>query len=366
MDKYILKAYLGSVLYCFTAFCLIYVILDLFHYLSRFMEAGTPVRIIAVYYGLWVLPFLEYLFPATLLFATLYTLWRLARTNEITAMRACAVSRLRIMAPFLGVGLAFTLLTMSIKEWAVPASRAWVENFRSARFRYEEDLASEHISFIYHDPHQRTVWTIDQLDIHAPQTLHGVTITQARENGTRLRKITARKAQWLDAQWWLFGGEVQAYHDSPFNVPRGAPRILPGAGREFPELASVQPRDIAIQYKSWESQSLSTADMVRHLQKMSHGSGGDLAEKRTALHFRLAIPWACLVVTLFGIPIGLRNSRQGILACIALALACFVGFYALLHAGVFLGRNGIVPPWLGAWLSNMFFLGAGLFMIRRV
>ena len=363
MDKYLLKEYVVGVLFCFTAFCLIYIVLDLFYYLSRFLDAQTPPAIIAYYYLLWVLPFLEYLFPASLLFAALYTLWRMARNNEVTAMRAGGVSLNRIMAPFMGVALVFAVSTVAIKEWAVPATREWQRNFLDARRHYDpEALMSKPASFVYHAPGVNAVWFIDRFDVNRPEILHGVKITETRENGTREREIVASEAHWLDGQWWFFDAAIQAYRDSPFHVPYGVPEQFPSAGVEITGLC-IEPQDIAVNAKPWDF--LSTREMMRRIDLHPHLSGEDLARKKTDIHFRMAIPWACLVVTLFGIPIGTRSSRQNILLCLVLALTSFFGFYALLHVGVFMGRNQWVPPWLGAWLSNIVFAVVGWLQIRR-
>jgi lipopolysaccharide export system permease protein len=363
-DRYILLEYVKSVLFCFVAFCLIYVLLDLFQYLSRFLEAQTPLPVVAYYYLVWVLPFLEYLFPAALLFAALYTLWRMARNNEITAMRACGIGIRRIMAPFLGVSMLFVVATIGIKEWAVPATRAWHGEFRRQRFRYPvDDTATIARDFIYHAPSARAIWSIRSFHPSRPSVLHGVKITLTRANRTREKEIHAAQAQWLDGQWWLFEARTQAYRDSPFHVPAGPPQALPEAGVPMRELATVRPSDIAIHARPWEA--LNTRDMLRRIALNPGMPEEELARRKTDVHFRLAIPWSCLVVALFGIPVGTRSSRQNILLCVVLALGCFFGFYGLLQLGVFLGGNGWLPPWLAAWFSNALFAMTGWLMIRK-
>ena len=45
-------------------------------------------------------------------------------------------------------------------------------------------------------------------------------------------------------------------------------------------------------------------------------------------------------------------------------LICFV-FYGSVKAGQALGWNGIISPWLGAWLAMFLFGGLGLLLLRR-
>ena len=49
-----------------------------------------------------------------------------------------------------------------------------------------------------------------------------------------------------------------------------------------------------------------------------------------------------------------------------IALAFFLGFYALTQIGMFVGKREILQPWLGAWLSNIVFLAAGMLMVWRM
>ena len=89
LDKYLLREYLVPVAYCLSAFGMVFVIYDLFDHLARFMDAKTPWTSSGLYYLCMLAQSIEFLVPASLLLATLYTLWHLARNNEITAMRAC-------------------------------------------------------------------------------------------------------------------------------------------------------------------------------------------------------------------------------------------------------------------------------------
>ena len=125
MDRYILREYLTPVGYCLGTFTMFYVIWDLFANLGEIIEAKTPVLLIGRYYLCLVLPTLEFLAPASLLLATLYTLWHLTRNNELTAMRSSGVSLYRIMVPFLAVGMVFSIVTGVVKESIGPEAARW-------------------------------------------------------------------------------------------------------------------------------------------------------------------------------------------------------------------------------------------------
>jgi lipopolysaccharide export system permease protein len=80
----------------------------------------------------------------------------------------------------------------------------------------------------------------------------------------------------------------------------------------------------------------------------------------------MAMPWACFIATLLGIPAGTVTGRQGAMMAILSAIGCFFAFYALVHVGIFLGKREVVAPWLGAWLPDIAFAAAGAWWVATM
>jgi lipopolysaccharide export LptBFGC system permease protein LptF len=139
--------------------------------------------------------------------------------------------------------------------------------------------------------------------------------------------------------------------------------MLADAGELIPELTET-PTDLISEVRVW--QHMSSSEMLDYLRKHPNISREAVADRKTDLHVRLAIPWACLLVTVFGIPVGAISSKQNVMAGIFIAVAFFLGFYLLLQMGIFWGKKQILFPWLGAWFSNIVSLAAGVVMIRRM
>jgi lipopolysaccharide export LptBFGC system permease protein LptF len=106
--------------------------------------------------------------------------------------------------------------------------------------------------------------------------------------------------------------------------------------------------------------------MVRYLKEHKGSSGKDIAQRKVELHRRLAMPWACLIVTLFGIPAGSKSARQNALSGVFLAVGFFLAFYFLNQVGAFLGIKEVISAWLGAWLSNIVFMIVGIWLMVRI
>jgi len=362
MDKYLFREYLLPVFYCLSGFIMIYVVYDLFDHLSRFMEAKTPLALVFRYYLCLIVTTLDYLVPASLLLATLYTLWHLTRNNELVALRASGVSILRTMCPLLCVGLAFALTTAVFKETVAPKAALWAMRFAGNNMRLPGQQVYRDQA--YYNSSEQRLWLIEQFDERNPEQLIGVKIKQEREDGTKTREIIAQKAEWLDGHWWFYNIGFREY--GPGGIPistSGTPVTSSNTVTEMAYLTET-PMDFANEMKSWIF--LSTVEMWRYLARHPNLSDAAVASKKFDLHSRLAMPWACLIVTLFGIPVGTKGQRQSVLTGVFLAITLFFGFYALMQVGVLLGKGQIVWPWLGAWLSNIVFLIAGVAMVARM
>jgi lipopolysaccharide export LptBFGC system permease protein LptF len=107
-------------------------------------------------------------------------------------------------------------------------------------------------------------------------------------------------------------------------------------------------------------------EIARYLRKNPDLSREKKAAKKYEFHRRMAMPWACLVVTLFAIPAGAKSSRQSILIGLLLAMSFFLGFYMLSQVGLLLGKQKQIAPWLGAWLSNLVFFVIGVVMSIKI
>jgi lipopolysaccharide export system permease protein len=363
VDRYLTREYLVPVTYCLFAFGMIFVVIDLFDNIGKFLEAGTPPLTIGRYYLCTLAPVLEFLAPASLLLATLYTLWQLTRNNELIAMRASGISLYRIMLPFLAVGLIASLLSALVKEHVAPRVGLWAEEFRASRFTVPHPPRIYYDRAFFNSTDHR-LWHVEEYDMDDPGKLLRVKITQERADRTREKVMVADKAQYLDGEWWFVNLRVQEFdeHDNPLGKLEPVP-ATPGAAVSIPGM-SEEPSMFINEIKPWEM--LTATEMATYIRQRPDLSAENYASKRFDLHQRLAMPWACLIVTLFGIPAGAKGGRQSAISGIFMSIGLFFGFYALMQLGMILGKREIVWPWLGAWLSNLVFFVAGLIMLARM
>lgn len=80
----------------------------------------------------------------------------------------------------------------------------------------------------------------------------------------------------------------------------------------------------------------------------------DINRYYVELHKKIAIPIACFIFILLGIPLGIISKKGNFSISIAVSLGFFVLYWALLTVGEFLGDEGKLNPALAVWLGNIF------------
>jgi lipopolysaccharide export system permease protein len=76
-------------------------------------------------------------------------------------------------------------------------------------------------------------------------------------------------------------------------------------------------------------------------------------EKRAELHWRLALPVMCLVLTLVAVPLSRLRPRQGRYARVWLAIMVYFVYSNLISAGKVWLAHGTTPEILGLWWTHV-------------
>ena len=82
-------------------------------------------------------------------------------------------------------------------------------------------------------------------------------------------------------------------------------------------------------------------------------------------HKKLAIPFACLVFALLGVPMAVTTSRNGKGISVSLALGVYLIYYLFLVSGEKFADRGKMDPMLAMWSANLVLLAIGIPIFSR-
>ncbi len=360
LDRYILWQFLVPWVYCFLAFTMVYIVFDLFNNLGDFIQGHASLLSLIRYY-LWVIPAsLIYIMPVSLVLALLWSLSRLTRHNELTAMRACGLSLLRLMAPLFVVGILASLIVLGVNETVGSTCAYLAKQFVRAQGRSDKESVWIAEFLPYQNRRAYRTWLIRRFDT-VTGDMEGVEVVQQTPQGRDAWKAMAERATWTGGQWWFEKVTIQYYDEH--GHPRGVPRHLPvRVMTEFDET----PKDFLAEVK--DPEFLTAAEIFEYIRGHPDLSPATVRRLTVDAHARWAMPWGCLVAILFGIPFGTTTGRQGAIRGVMLCLGLFFSSWVLVSLGLWAGKRGLfgIPPWLAGWGPTLLYLVIGAVLALRI
>jgi LPS export ABC transporter permease LptF len=87
---------------------------------------------------------------------------------------------------------------------------------------------------------------------------------------------------------------------------------------------------------------------------------------RIEFNKRFSYPFACLVLMLVGVPLGLSSKRGGKSTGFVLTILLVFIYYFLSSVGVAFASQGKLSPFLGVWGANLIFASAGALLLQQL
>jgi lipopolysaccharide export system permease protein len=356
--RYILREYAKIFLMCFSGLMTIYLVIDFFEKVRRFLKFDANMVDVVAYFALKTPAISFQITPLAILMATLLTLGLLARNNEITAMRSCGISLTWIASPFLIFASFVSLILLSFSSTVIPLASEKAEQIRLVR------IEKKPAPMAVKAPRPWIRIGSDSLMHVAEVEIGGATLHQVHlyhfQNGFRLDRMTeAATATYTPDGWLLTKGNQRRFH------PDGSVALVE-FGQQPVELSLI-PDDFST-WLAGDSETMTVRDIRGYISRFKN-EGSSFARLLTDYYGRLAFPFVAVVMVIVGLALSLRRSgvRGGTMA-VGIGQAFVVGFcYWTTHSiAIALGRGGLLAPMLAGWIANLLFASFGLYLLLKV
>ncbi|MGD9347493.1 MAG: LPS export ABC transporter permease LptF, partial [Candidatus Aminicenantes bacterium] len=91
----------------------------------------------------------------------------------------------------------------------------------------------------------------------------------------------------------------------------------------------------------------------------------DLISHWVEIHKKFALPFACLIFAVLGLPLGATTRKGGRTSGFTISIGIILIYYVLITAGEQLAMDGKIPPFVGMWGPNIIFAICGVFLLIR-
>lgn len=351
LSRYLVRQFLSLFLLIALGFVLLYLIVDLFDRMDIFLRHDASVQATARYFLFKIPLMLTQVTPPAVMTAVLLSLGLLARHNEITALRASGVSLTQTALPLLVTALGISFGILLWNETVVPYSSRQFEYINNIEIRKRDlkGILSDR-EIWYHG--KSGFYNIGLVDKDR-KILYGLVIYRMDDDFRLTSVVQVPSAAWAGDRWQTQGGIEHHMNGGVVSTTALQPDqlVIPETLNDFLEVAR-------------EPEELSFFTLRDWIVKLTR-KGVDASEYLVDLHLKLSLPFASLILTLLGIPIGGRVRRHPSLALVAgLGLAVGFGYWVLLALSLSLGHSGALPPIVAAWSANLVFglIGVALFL----
>lgn len=351
LDRYILGRVIFPLALIFLAFVGIFVIVDLFDHVHTFIDNSVPIPIVGLYY-FYYLPLIVVLTtPIAMLLATMLSLGRLSKRNEIMALKGSGVTVYRILAPVLVLAALLSAANLFIGETLVPpATRRRIEIEDDYIKRRTERVIKSDVIYVRPDG---TTFLARRFNVRR-QTAEEVTVEEFDSELRPTSRIDARTATWEDDHWVFYDGRLRRFTVEGENATSFDTLDLP--------YSEPTPSDLA--RRRLEPEEMGSRELRSYIARL-RSSGSGSRELDVELRLKFSFPLVTLIMTLLGAPLAIGARRTGFAISFAAALAISFLYYGLIQVGGVLGREGVLPPIVSAWIANVLFAAIGAAILAR-
>lgn len=352
------RALLGTVLFTFVLF--LERVRKLFEQLVRGSASPDTVGYL---FTLLLPPVLTFTIPIGVLVGTLIALSRMSGDAEITAMRASGLSSRRLLRPVLAFAMLAMLVTGAMSTWLTPL--AVRETFKLLNKLIAAQLTAEIQPRVFAEQFPDTILYVGDVipgdvvrwrnvflaDISPPEKRKSTTGDAAGDAPritTATEAIAVPNVERNSIQLTLTNGstheigqdDISQYYSSTFPVFE---QVLEAAKRN-----EVRPR---LQFTAMDMGPLWREDSV---------------EARVELHNRMALPFACLLLALIGVPLGISTRKGGKSSAFVLTVIVAFLYYMGMVTLIPLALQGRLPVVVALWLPNLVLLVTSFVLVMRM
>jgi lipopolysaccharide export system permease protein len=353
LDRYVLQSWIRIFVVTALGFPLVSIVINLTDTLNRLLDRGLTMREIVVSYIYSVPENVFLVMPAAVLFATVFTVGAMGRHSELTAAKASGQSFHRLMRPIFIAAAAASGLAFVVGELAPGATARQLEIQKAKPSR----PTSTRFNFVYRGD-AGWVYTIRSLDV---------------TNRQLKQLLLERQGTGLNYPGLVLTADSASYDAGlkTWRLRRGASRIIASPARQATfnfrtmrlKALKQTPADLLAESKAPDE--MRYAELGRYIDALKR-SGNDANKLVVEQALKLALPATCIIIALFGAPLGVTTPRAGAAVGIAISLGTTVIFLLFVQITKAIGAGGLINPTLAAWIPNVVFLFAGLVLLARV
>ncbi len=309
--------------------------------------------------------------PLGVLVGVLIALSRMSADGEITAMRAAGVPSVSVVRPVLAFSTCGLIITAIASLWITPLTLKLTSDI--AKNLAAAQLTTDIQARIFEEQFPNTVLYVDEVVTGVQVVWHrmmlaDVTTSEDLEAQHRDRgegpKITIAEEAVVTPDpernriQLNMKGVHTTYRDKDGHV------ISEVTPEGIYALEAQKPSDLHLNH---EVSEVDTGPLYKRVYRnRSKLTQDEWVEAAIEFHKRFAIPFACILLALVGIPLGVSSRKGGKSTAFVLTVLLAFLYYTGLISLIGLAKKGTLTPAVAVWLPDAIFAVVGLVLLLRL
>jgi lipopolysaccharide export system permease protein len=302
--------------------------------------------------------FLVFVIPMSIMLAVLLTFLRLSADNEIIALKTGGLNLYRLLPSVFLFCLIGCGLTLIISIHGLPWSRQSINKLSIKVLSSNLDIGLKERTF--NDSFAGMMLYVNKVDIKN-DVLMDVFIEDKRTKDIVSTVVASRGKLYSEPGALVF--HLRLYKGIINQV---------GLEDRTANTISFDTYDLSLDLKKAavnlgsrkHRKEMSLSEMRQYLKREQRK---DQRYYKTLLEFhkKFSIPFACFVLGLLAMPLGIQSKSAKRSTGLVLGLFFFLIYYLLLSVGMVWGETGDYPPVVGMWVPNIIIGGLGIYLLVR-
>ncbi len=353
LDWYILRRFLTTYIFVVLVIVLIVCVIDYTEKIDDFIKRQAPTDKIFLEYYLNFIPYwANYISPLMVFIATVFMTSRLAAKSELIAILSTGASFGRLLRPYLIGATVLGIITYGLVNYIIPQAN-------KTRISFEINYIRDQYTFNGRNVHLKIAPNIyAYLETYNNVQNTGFKFTLERMKGNQLlEKLTADRIEWdtKKNKWVLYDYRVRKFDGLKETLTPGS---------RIDTTLNLNPSDFDSDYSLYET--FTRPELDRYITLLQSRGADGVSTYLLEKYSRDTRPFAILILTVIGVVLSARKSRQGVGWQMALGflLAFTYLLFFLLAKGI--ADQGKMNPILAVWLPNLIFAGIGVLLYRTI
>ncbi len=354
IQQYVLSDFLRYFFSALLILIFIYIIINLFDNLGRYLSRNVPFMDIITYYLYLIPSYTVLLIPVAAIIGVFFVFGYMTKYRELLALKTQGMNINSLLSLILIAGIGISVFTFIFQETVMVWAQGKMTRHRITKIEKRPMPAeSKRHNFFYYGEND-WIYYIRQYN-PKDSSMKNIKLWKIDSKQRITKRVDALYGKFIGI--WQFTDATVREFDTLDNE-----KITRIPTLALPELQE-KPIDFTRLPKPVEEMNFS--ELSKFVKKRLR-AGEDVSKENVELNYRFSFPLITLILLVICLPISMVLRRGGIAIGLGISIVLAFVYWGFIQSCRAYGYAGIMPPFIAAWLPNIVFTIFGIFSILGI